>query len=231
MNDDCRVVTATNAFGMGIDKPNVRTVVHVQLPGTLEAYYQEAGRAGRDGAPARCLAFFRRSDRRLARAFVERTHPPARQLRRAHALLRGAADETDVASVDDPSLRGVLGASVREWLHGDPTGLLGGSRARRSDPPDHRAPRAGRNRNAVRRVWRPSSGRSDAIGPLGRGTATPSGRSQARRGPTLRAKPRMPSQGPSPLFWRGRARRLRELRPLYTESNGSVVPTSKCTDT
>jgi ATP-dependent DNA helicase RecQ len=125
MNDDCRVVSATNAFGMGIDKPNVRTVIHVQLPSTLEAYYQEAGRAGRDGAPARCLAFFRRSDRRLARAFVERTHPPVRQLRRAHALLRRAADETGVASVDDPRLRGILGASVREWLDGDPTGLLG----------------------------------------------------------------------------------------------------------
>ena len=125
MNDDCRVVAATNAFGMGIDKADVRTVLHVQLPGTLEAYYQEAGRAGRDGAPAGCFAFFRPSDRRLARSFIERTHPPVRRLRRAHALLRRAADETDIARVDDPGLRGVLGVGVREWLDGDPTGLLG----------------------------------------------------------------------------------------------------------
>ncbi|NNL67730.1 MAG: hypothetical protein HKP30_15880, partial [Myxococcales bacterium] len=57
-----RVLVATNAFGMGIDLPDIRLIVHFQAPGSVEAYYQEAGRAGRDGAPARCLLFFGASD-------------------------------------------------------------------------------------------------------------------------------------------------------------------------
>ncbi|CAM9840103.1 unnamed protein product, partial [Discosporangium mesarthrocarpum] len=67
-----RVLVATNAFGMGIDLPDIRLIVHYQTPGSLEAYYQEAGRAGRDGDPARCLLFFGRADlqtqRRLAQS-------------------------------------------------------------------------------------------------------------------------------------------------------------------
>jgi ATP-dependent DNA helicase RecQ len=65
MRDDVRVVVATNAFGMGVDKRAVRLVVHHELPGSAEAYYQEAGRAGRDGAPARCVLLFNHADVRL----------------------------------------------------------------------------------------------------------------------------------------------------------------------
>lgn len=97
MEGSFRVVTATNAFGMGIDKADVRLVAHIQLPSTLEAYYQEAGRAGRDGDPAWCVAFRGKGDGDLGRAFVDRAHPPTRRLRRLHRALKRWADVRGVA--------------------------------------------------------------------------------------------------------------------------------------
>ncbi len=76
IRDDAQVMVATVAFGMGINKPDVRWVVHFDLPKTLEGYYQEAGRAGRDGDPARCLLYFGLGDIRTAEFLIQQKVDP-----------------------------------------------------------------------------------------------------------------------------------------------------------
>jgi ATP-dependent DNA helicase RecQ len=90
---DCDVVVATNAFGMGIDRPDLRFVAHFEIPGSVEAYYQEAGRAGRDGEPAECELLFNYADTRVQEFFIDGSNPPIDLIRRLYLLLGHVANE------------------------------------------------------------------------------------------------------------------------------------------
>ena len=102
------VAVATNAFGMGIDRPDIRFVCHYELPGSIEALYQESGRAGRDGLPSYCEMLMMYSDKRVQEFFIEGSNPDLAFIRNVYRALRGNADESGECILDTETIASIV---------------------------------------------------------------------------------------------------------------------------
>ena len=101
MQEAIRAVVATNAFGLGIDKANIRFVVHYDLPGSVEAYTQEAGRGGRDGALSRCILLYRMSDTRVQNYFLTGKYPDIEDVQKVFGTLEYFGGQAEGVSLAD----------------------------------------------------------------------------------------------------------------------------------
>ena len=110
------IVVATNAFGMGIDRADIRFVVHFDVPGSVEAYYQEAGRAGRDGEAATCELLFNHADTRVQEFFIEGSNPPLEFIAQTYEMLRREADDKHELQVSIKDMAANLDAGGNDMM-------------------------------------------------------------------------------------------------------------------
>ncbi|MDQ4026546.1 MAG: RecQ family ATP-dependent DNA helicase [Actinomycetota bacterium] len=130
MEDDADVVVATTAFGMGIDKPNVRFVFHDSVPDSVDSYYQEIGRSGRDGEPARALLFYRAEDLGLRRYFAAGGDVDADELRQVAKAVAGLKESADLAALQDvvPLSKTMLATALSRLAHAGAVKVVTGGR-------------------------------------------------------------------------------------------------------
>jgi ATP-dependent DNA helicase RecQ len=134
MNESVRAIVATNAFGMGIDKPNVRVVIHHAMPGTIEAYYQEAGRAGRDGKHSDVFLLHSFPDRFTHEFFIKGAYPDRALVEKVFERVRREADRSGVVTLEPADIAAALPGKVSDREVESALRLLIQAGALRSDP-------------------------------------------------------------------------------------------------